>query len=171
MGTEVLKQRNTWLAKFYHISGASGATSSGSIIVSSTTGASSTSTTKGPVASSTGSPPTATATPAPTSKAAQISASVNPADCPNDGVRQNAPNCPKPSSATGFSCGLASNLGVATYTPATWCACRNPDNSYSTMSGDHPCAYTAPPATPIHPHVVTPAPTGVPPLSDCGLVM
>ncbi|KAL8721425.1 MAG: hypothetical protein Q9225_001900 [Loekoesia sp. 1 TL-2023] len=170
VGTEELKQRNTWLAKFYHISGASGVTSSGSIVAS-TTGASSIVTTKGPIASSTRSPPTASVTLAPTSKVAQTSASVNPADCPNDGVRQNAPNCPKPSSATGFSCGLASNIGVATYTPATWCACQNPDNSYSTMSGDHPCAYTAPPATPIHPHVVTPAPTGIPPLSDCSLVI
>ena len=175
VGTEELKQRNSWLAKYYHMSGISGGTSSGSVVAS-TTGASAgdsatISTTRGPIASSTRPPTTATASPTPTSTAAQTTTSVNPADCPNDGVRENAPNCPKPSSTTGFSCGLASNIGVATYTPATWCACHNPDNSYSTMSGDHPCAFTAPPATPITPHVVTPAPTGVPPLSDCSLVM
>lgn len=177
VGTEELKQRNTWLAKFYHISGASGVTSSGSIIATATgtsTGLGSAVSSKiiGPSnAASTMSIATVTATPPPTSTAAQTSRSINPADCPNDGVRENAPYCPKPSSTTGFSCGLASNVGVATYTPATWCACRNPDESYSTMSGDNPCAYTTPPATPITPHAVTAAPTGVPPLSDCSLVI
>ncbi|KAL8836757.1 MAG: hypothetical protein Q9170_002786 [Blastenia crenularia] len=180
VGTDELKQRNSWVNKFYHLSRASGSMSSGSVSAF-TTGASSghgtaaVSTTKGPIPSSTKPPPTATATPKPTGTAAQTTASVNPADCPNDGVRENAPNCPKPSSTTGFSCGVASNVGVATYTPATWCACRNPDNSYSTMSGDDPCAYPTPPATPITPHAVKPsttaAPTGVPPLTDCSLVI
>ncbi|KAI4204251.1 MAG: hypothetical protein LQ350_001231 [Teloschistes chrysophthalmus] len=174
VGIDELKERNSWMVKYYHLGGASGAISSGSAEIS-TTGKSSgqgsatgKATTK-MIASTTGPDSTKGA-----SQPRTTTASFNP-DCPNNGVDENAPNCPKPSSTTGFSCGLASNVGVATFSPATWCACRNPDKSYSTMSGDHPCAYSTPPATEIHPSAVKPsttqAPTGVPPLTDCSLVI
>ncbi|KAL8735678.1 MAG: hypothetical protein Q9166_000847 [cf. Caloplaca sp. 2 TL-2023] len=164
VGIEELKQRNSWMVKYHHQGTNSGA--SGTTGVSSASRSAAVSTTNEPFPSSTRPPSTAAGTRhKPT---AQPSRTINPADCPNDGVRQNAPYCPTPSSATGFSCGLASNVGVATYSPATWCACQNPENSYPTMSGEDPCGYATPPATAIHPSAVKPTTIG--PLSDCSLV-
>ncbi|KAL8779190.1 MAG: hypothetical protein Q9194_001571 [Teloschistes cf. exilis] len=179
VGIDELKERNSWMVKYYHLGGASGAITSGSAEISTTgkasgQGSATREATTKMIASNTGPHSTNGASPPRTTKAAESTASFNP-DCPNNGVDENGPNCPKPSSTTGFSCGLASNVGVATFSPATWCACRNPDKSYSTMSGDHPCAYSTPPATEIHPSAVKPsttkAPTGVPPLTDCSLVI
>ncbi|KAL8991880.1 MAG: hypothetical protein Q9169_007569, partial [Polycauliona sp. 2 TL-2023] len=80
--------------------------------------------------------------------------------CPNDGVRQNAPGCPTPTTSTGgpLSCGTGSNVGVATYNPATWCGCNG--DIYPTISGatsDY-CAYTTVPESTINPTVIPPIP-------------
>ncbi|KAL8684994.1 MAG: hypothetical protein Q9218_008033, partial [Villophora microphyllina] len=91
------------------------------------------------------------------SKSAGPITSYNPADCPNNPVQENAPYCPKPTQPTGFSCGAASNIGAATWSPATWCACG--DHEYPTMEGDKPCAYsTTPSVDPIKPGPITPPP-------------
>lgn len=91
---------------------------------------------------------------------------IQPGDCPNDGVRQNAPYCPTTTAATSFSCGAGSNIGAATFTPATWCGC-NDGNTYPTMtSASDACAYTAAPAGSliIHPSAVpVPSTTSIPP--------
>ncbi|KAI4139718.1 MAG: hypothetical protein L6R39_006150 [Caloplaca ligustica] len=68
--------------------------------------------------------------------------------CPNDGVRQNAPGCPTSTTWTDgpLSCFTGLNFGVATYDPQTWCGYNG--NIYSTISGvisDY-CAYNTPPA-------------------------
>ncbi|KAL8712969.1 MAG: hypothetical protein Q9220_002829 [cf. Caloplaca sp. 1 TL-2023] len=73
--------------------------------------------------------------------------------CPNDGVRQNAPGCPTPSTSTGgpLRCSTGSNLGAAIYDPKTWCGCNG--DIYSTISGatsDY-CAYSTVPASTIRP--------------------
>ncbi|KAL8817406.1 MAG: hypothetical protein Q9223_003757 [Gallowayella weberi] len=77
--------------------------------------------------------------------------------CPNDGVRQNAPGCPTSTTSTGgpLRCSTGSNVGVATYNPATWCGCNG--QVYPTISGATSdfCAYTSVPAVTINP---TPAP-------------
>lgn len=92
---------------------------------------------------------------------------LQPGDCPNNPVQQNAPYCPTSTAATSFSCGVGSNLGVATFTPATWCGC-NDGNTYPTMtSASAPCAYTAAPAGSlvIHPSAVPiPTTTSTPPV-------
>ncbi|KAL8707115.1 MAG: hypothetical protein Q9220_007800, partial [cf. Caloplaca sp. 1 TL-2023] len=98
-----------WMQKQHPIGGASGTTSSATTTSgksNSVTGSGSI--TEGPSAGSL------------TRTSSQTTSSVDPEDCPNNPVDENAPNCPRPSSATGFSCGLASNVGAATYTPATW---------------------------------------------------
>lgn len=87
-----------------------------------------------------------------------------PGDCPNNGVDQNAPGCPTSTAATSFSCGVASNVGVATYNPATWCGC-NDGKSYPTLSaGSAPCAYATAPAASaaIHPSAIPPKMTSTP---------
>ncbi|KAI4205736.1 MAG: hypothetical protein LQ350_000233 [Teloschistes chrysophthalmus] len=84
----------------------------------------------------------------------QTTAYVPPAwQCPNDGVRQNAPGCPTPTSSTGgpLKCSTGSNLGLDKYNPATWCGCNG--EIYSTISGaksDY-CAYQTVPAETVLP--------------------
>ncbi|CAF9912067.1 MAG: hypothetical protein HETSPECPRED_000818 [Heterodermia speciosa] len=94
---------------------------------------------------------------------------IQPGDCPNNGVQENAPYCPTSTAATSFSCGVGSNVGAATYTPATWCGC-NDGNSYPTMtSASALCAYTAAPAGSllIHPSAVpVPSTTSQPPTTQ-----
>ncbi|KAI4194973.1 MAG: hypothetical protein LQ350_007459 [Teloschistes chrysophthalmus] len=91
------------------------------------------------------------------SKPAGPTRTYDPRDCPNNGVQQNAPYCPTPTKPTGFSCGAASNIGAATFNPATWCVCG--DHDYPTMEGDKPCAYsTTPSVATIKPGPITPPP-------------
>lgn len=73
--------------------------------------------------------------------------------CPNDGVRQNAAGCPTTTTSTGdpLRCSTGSNVGVATYDPATWCGCNG--QIYSTIAGatsDY-CAYQTVPASTVKP--------------------
>ncbi|KAL8636394.1 MAG: hypothetical protein Q9228_006200, partial [Teloschistes exilis] len=73
--------------------------------------------------------------------------------CPNDGVRQNAPGCPTPTTSTGgpLKCSTGSNIGLDKYNPATWCGCNG--EIYSTISGattDY-CAYQTVPAQTVLP--------------------
>lgn len=90
----------------------------------------------------------------PSAAASTTSKYVPPAwQCPNDGVRQNAPGCPTPTTSTGgpLRCSTGSNVGLATYNPATWCGCNG--QIYSTISGatsDY-CAYTTAPISTIRP--------------------
>lgn len=147
------------MAKHYHLGGTSGVSGTAS------------ETSSGPKSTkiSTTKPPSKpTGAPERSSTDAQPSRTINPADCPNGGVRQNTAYYPTPSSVTTFSCGAASNIGLATWMPATWCACKNPNNQYPTMSGDYPCGCTTPPATTISPGPVKPTTVG--PLTDCSLV-
>ncbi|KAL8782411.1 MAG: hypothetical protein Q9213_005414 [Squamulea squamosa] len=55
--------------------------------------------------------------------------------CPNDGVRQNAPGCPTPTTSTGdhLRCSTGSNIGAVTFNHATWCGCNR--RVYPTISG------------------------------------
>ncbi|KAI4259189.1 MAG: hypothetical protein LQ352_000863 [Teloschistes flavicans] len=73
--------------------------------------------------------------------------------CPNDGVRQNAPGCPTPTTSTGgpLKCSTGSNLGLDQYSPATWCGCNG--QIYFTISGatsDY-CAYKTVPSETVLP--------------------
>ena len=79
--------------------------------------------------------------------------------CMNNPVDEDPPNCIQPStSSQPFKCSAGSNLGVATYDPATWCGCNtNSGTLYPTMttgSGDAACAYTAPPTITVKPTAV-----------------
>lgn len=74
--------------------------------------------------------------------------------CPNDGVRQNAPGCPTPTTSTGgpLRCSTGSNIGAATFNPATWCGC-NDGKVYPTIpdtTSDY-CAYKTVPTSTIRP--------------------
>ena len=168
VGLDELKQRNSWMAKFHHLGA-----STGSATATSMTTPVPSSTSKGSLASSTKPPTTSASKLLTTTKKSSPSSSLNP-DCPNNGVDENAPDCPTPTSTSSFSCGLASNVGVVTYDPATWCGC-NDGNSYATLSGSHPCELSTPLPSTIHPSAVHPTatapPTGVPALTDCSLVM
>lgn len=85
--------------------------------------------------------------------------------CPNNPVDENPPGCVQPSSAspTVLKCSAGSNLGLATFVPATWCGCNQgpSTNVYPTLttgSGDAACAYKTIPSTTVHPtQVITPA--------------
>ena len=85
--------------------------------------------------------------------------SLPPEDCPNNPADQNAPGCPTPTTATTFSCGVGSNIGAATFSPATWCGCNN-GNTYPTLdpgsTSGAPCAYATPPPSSdiIHPSAI-----------------
>ncbi|KAL8657667.1 MAG: hypothetical protein Q9226_001697 [Calogaya cf. arnoldii] len=74
--------------------------------------------------------------------------------CPNDGVRQNAPGYPTPTTSTGgpLRCSTGSNIGAATFNPAVWCGC-NDGKIYPTIpdaTSDY-CAYKTVPASTIKP--------------------
>lgn len=74
--------------------------------------------------------------------------------CLNDGVRQHAPGCPTPTTSTGgpLRCSTGSNIGAATFSPATWCGC-NDGKVYPTIpdaTSDY-CAYKTIPASTIRP--------------------
>ena len=79
--------------------------------------------------------------------------------CQHNPTRQDPPNCVEPpSSSEPFKCSAGSNVGVATYDPATWCGCNSPIGTlYPTMttaSGDAACAYTKVPDTTVKPTAV-----------------
>ena len=85
--------------------------------------------------------------------------SQTPPPCLHNPVDQDPPNCIEPSSSSQpFKCSAGSNLGVATYDPATWCGCNtNSGTLYATMttgSGDAACAYTAPPDVTVKPTAI-----------------
>lgn len=79
--------------------------------------------------------------------------------CPNNAVDENPPGCVQPSSSSQpFSCSAGSNLGAATYNPATWCGCNTGSGIYPTMTtgtGNAACAYTTLPTNTINPTPVT----------------
>lgn len=80
--------------------------------------------------------------------------------CPNNAVDENPPNCVQPStSSVPFKCSAGSNLGAATYSPATWCGCNTPTGTlYPTMttgSGNAACAYTKTPDATVNPTPVS----------------
>ena len=71
-------------------------------------------------------------------------------------VDEDPPNCVEPaSSSVPFKCSAGSNVGLATYDPATWCGCNtNSGTLYPTLpsgSGDAACAYTTPPSVTVNP--------------------
>ena len=83
----------------------------------------------------------------------QVPASTTPYvppawQCPN------APGCPIPTTSSGgpLTCSTGSNIGLATFNPATWCGC-NDNKVYPTRSGAtlNYCAYTVVPEETIRP--------------------
>ncbi|KAL8699462.1 MAG: hypothetical protein Q9201_005989 [Fulgogasparrea decipioides] len=94
-----------------------------------------------------------------------------PPTCMHNPVDEDPSNCTNPSSTSQpFSCSAGSNIGLATYDPATWCGCNSPTGTlYPTLpsgSGDAACAYTTPPSQTVNPTRVThPATTPQPALS------
>ena len=79
--------------------------------------------------------------------------------CMHNPVDQDPPKCIEPSSSSQpFKCSAGSNIGLATYDPATWCGCNtNSGTLYPTLpsgSGDAACAYTAPPSITVNPTAV-----------------
>lgn len=83
--------------------------------------------------------------------------------CPNNAVDENPPGCVQTSSSSkSFSCSAGSNLGAATYNPATWCECNTGTGIYATMTtgtGNAACAYTALPTNTVNPTPVTAVPS------------
>ncbi|MCJ1458945.1 hypothetical protein MMC28_009321 [Mycoblastus sanguinarius] len=114
-----------------------------------------------------GSPSTAQA--GTTTAPAGTTTTAAPVICPNNAVDENPPNCVQPStSSQPFSCSAGSNLGAATYNPATWCGCNTGTGIYPTMTtgtGNAACAYTSLPSSTINPTIVTAAPSTTAPTS------
>jgi len=74
-------------------------------------------------------------------------------------VKQDPPNCVEPpSSSEPLKCSAGSNVGKATFDPATWCGCNTLTGTlYPTMttgSGDAACAYTKVPDTTVNPTAI-----------------
>ncbi|KAI4126334.1 MAG: hypothetical protein LQ338_003811, partial [Usnochroma carphineum] len=99
----------------------------------------------------------------PPSTSSGPTSTYKPPTCMNNPVDQDPPNCTQPpTTSQPFSCSAGSNIGAATYDPATWCGCNSPTGGtqraiYPTLpsgSGDAACAYTAPPSTTVNPTIV-----------------